>query len=307
MFEFVIRSINTSNEKGTAKNPVDKAIIKKGLGIVADAHRGMKNREISLLSREEIDGFKPDLPDGSFGENFTIEGLDTSNIKLLDRMKLRDVVLEVSKIGKECHDRCHIYYSMGDCIMPKKGFFVRVIRGGGIVRPGAKAQYIPKTFKVAVITLSDRASQGVYQDKSGELITSQLQQYFASSDRQVLIDKIVIPDSSLKLISLFLKFIFKSYDIVMTTGGTGVSPKDITIGITRLFVKKEIPGIAEFIRNKYGQHNRNALTSRSLVGVNGKTLIFCLPGSVKAVNEYLAEIIPMLNHLFSMVHDLDMH
>jgi molybdopterin adenylyltransferase len=302
--KFLLKSINISKEKGTAKWAVDRAVLKKAVGIVGDAHKGMKNREISLLAREEIDGFKPDLKDGSFGENFTISGLDCSKVKLLDYLKVGKSLLQISKIGKECHDRCHIFKEMGDCIMPKKGFFARVLNGG-IIKAGAQAVFIPKSYKAVIITLSDRASKNIYKDKSGEVIVTLLAKHFEGINRKIQIEKIVIPDSKWRLAWLFKKFLFKKYDFIITTGGTGVGQRDITIDVARKYVKKELSGITEFIRSKYGVLNRNALISRSVVGVNGKTFIACLPGSVNAVTEYMEEMIPMFSHIFCMLYDVD--
>jgi molybdopterin adenylyltransferase len=306
MSEFIFESINTSEKKGTKKFPVNKVILKKRVGITEDAHKGMKNREISLLSREEIDSFKSDLPNGSFGENITTKGLDSSKIRLLDYIKVNNVLLQISKIGKECHDRCHIYKSMGDCIMPKKGYFCRVLKGG-VIRSGDKAIYSPRQYKVAIITVSDRASTGVYQDKSGPQIRQKLDEYFSAINRQCDYDSFLVPDSKIKLGICFLKLLFNNYDLIVTTGGTGVSKRDITIEVVRRFIKKELPGISEFIRNKYGQNNKNALVSRSVVGVNGRTLICAMPGSTNAVTEYMNELIPMFDHLFNMMSDVDSH
>jgi len=97
------------------------------------------------------------------------------------------------------------------------------------------------------------------------------------------------------------------YDIIITTGGTGIGPKDFTPDVVKPMLEKEIPGIMEMIRMKYGQQKPNALVSRSVAGVIGETLVFTLPGSVKAVEEYMTEILTMLEHLIYMLHSLDFH
>lgn len=307
MSEFVIKSINVSEKKGVAKTPVGVAYIAKNLGIRGDAHRGMKNRQISLLSREEIDAFKPDLADGSFGENFTTLGLDTDRVRLLDRIRIGNTLMEVSKIGKTCHDRCHIYHTMGDCIMPKKGFFVRVIKGSQIISKETQAQYLPKTFRVGIITLSDRAARGEYHDRSGDIAARMLEEHFTRQGRLYHIDRYLMPDSRRHLFWTLARLLLKKYDLILTTGGTGISSRDITVGVVRALVQKKLPGIMDFIRNKYGTINPKALISRSIAGVRGQSLIFTLPGSINGVTEYLTEILPMLDHLFAMIHDLDTH
>ena len=94
---------------------------------------------------------------------------------------------------------------------------------------------------------------------------------------------------------------------MITTGGTGIGPRDFTHDVVRRLLDKEIPGIMEFIRIKYGTDKPAALLSRSVAGVMGKSLIFTLPGSLKAVNEYMAEISTSLMHMIHMLHGLDSH
>lgn len=305
--EFIIKSINISDKKGIAKHTVQCATIKQNVGIVEDAHKGMKYRQVSILSREEIDNFRADLIDGSFGENFTTQGLELSDLQLMDTIMIGHIQFQVSKIGKKCHDKCHIYHSVGDCIMPKKGTFLKVIKGGGKISSGDKAYFIPKKYKVAVVTLSDRAYKNEYEDVSGKIVQKHLVDYFDSINRSAQIDRILIPDTKLKLLNVLIKLTFKKYDLVITTGGTGIGPKDITIDVMKPFLKKELSGITEYIRNKYGSNNPKALISRSIAGVRKKTLFFSLPGSVKGVHEYMAEITPLFSHLFCMINDVDDH
>jgi molybdenum cofactor synthesis domain-containing protein len=106
---------------------------------------------------------------------------------------------------------------------------------------------------------------------------------------------------------LLTEAISGQFDIIITTGGTGIGPRDITPDIVRSVIEKEIPGIMEMIRFKYGAEKPNALLSRSVAGVAGKSLIFTLPGSVKAVNEYMAEITRSVKHALYMLHGLDTH
>lgn len=306
---FHIESINVSSKKREKKKSVPSVLIRVGLGLNGDAHQGIKNQEVSFLSREEIDAFNAKLPNGSFGENLTLSGINTDTIEWLDRIVVGNnvvgnVELEITRKGKTCHERCHIYDENGDCIMPKKGFFARVIRGG-VVRQGDSAQLIPKTFKVAIVTLSDRAFKGVYEDGSGALTESEMTAYFKNINRLCEIKKTLLPDSASALRKAIKQALREGADLIITTGGTGIGPRDMTIETVRPFIQKELVGVTEYIRNKYGKTNKNALLSRSLCGVHKQSVIFCLPGSVKAVKEYLAEILPMLNHVIAMVHDID--
>jgi molybdenum cofactor synthesis domain-containing protein len=117
----------------------------------------------------------------------------------------------------------------------------------------------------------------------------------------------IIPDSRHKLEKLVNQAKDELIDFVFTTGGTGIGPRDFTVDIIKPLLDKEIPGIMEMIRMKYGVVKTQALLSRSVAGVMGKTLVFTLPGSVKAVKEYMDEILQSLMHLVYMMHGLDMH
>ena len=94
---------------------------------------------------------------------------------------------------------------------------------------------------------------------------------------------------------------------MITTGGTGIGPKDFTPDVIRPMLDKEIPGLMDHIRLKYGAEKPNALISRSIAGVMGNTLVFALPGSVKAVNEYMEEILKSFWHMIYMLHGIDSH
>ena len=114
-------------------------------------------------------------------------------------------------------------------------------------------------------------------------------------------------DNPEKLKALLLKSKEDKTDLIFTTGGTGIGPRDFTPDVVKPFLDKEIPGIMEMIRLKYGAEKPNALVSRSIAGVMDKSLVFTLPGSIKAVNEYLPEIFKSMMHMIYMLHGLDKH
>ncbi|MCI0469045.1 MAG: MOSC domain-containing protein [Nitrospirae bacterium] len=132
-----IVSINISEKKGERKKPVNEAVIKENCGIDGDAHASDKwHRQVSLLALESVKKMQAmglDVKPGDFAENITTEGLDLISLPIGTRIRLgMDVIGEVSQIGKECHDRCAIYYQAGDCVMPKEGIFIKILRGGRI-------------------------------------------------------------------------------------------------------------------------------------------------------------------------------
>jgi len=136
-----VLAVSVSSKKGDAKTPVPCAELREGHGLVGDAHAGGNHRQVSLLAREDVRSFEKKehpLSPGDFAENITTEGIDLSRLKTGDRLLLgQTVLLEVSQLGKECHAGCRILELMGDCLMPRKGIFARVLNGGR-VNPGDK-------------------------------------------------------------------------------------------------------------------------------------------------------------------------
>lgn len=134
-----IVSIATSRRKGTRKTAVEEVVVVKDHGIEGDAHAGPWHRQVSFLAHESIDKARQgglNVTFGDFAENFATEGIDWRKVPLGTQFKLGDKVLvEVTQIGKECHQKCAIYYQAGDCIMPREGIFARVLEGG-VIRNG---------------------------------------------------------------------------------------------------------------------------------------------------------------------------
>jgi len=131
-----IVSIAKSKKKGTRKTIVEEVLVKKDHGIEDDAHSGPWHRQVSFLSSESIMAAKErglDVTFGDFAENFATEGIDWMKIPIGTQLRLGEsTIVEVTQIGKECHNKCAIYYQAGDCIMPKEGIFARVLEGGSI-------------------------------------------------------------------------------------------------------------------------------------------------------------------------------
>ena len=134
-----IVSLAVSKKKGTRKKIVKEALLIQDHGIEGDAHAGPWHRQVSFLAAESIENASRqglEVTFGDFAENIATSGIAWQEIPLGTQLRLGDSVLvEVTQIGKECHNRCAIYYMAGDCIMPKEGIFARVLEGGKI-RPG---------------------------------------------------------------------------------------------------------------------------------------------------------------------------
>lgn len=130
-----IVSINISENKGTVKLPVNSAILKEDYGIVGDAHAGDTIRQISLLDSESIKeakerGISVDM--GDFAENITTEGIDLLSLNIGDELTVGNGLLQITQIGKKCHQMCEVGRRVGDCIMPRRGIFAKVIKGADI-------------------------------------------------------------------------------------------------------------------------------------------------------------------------------
>ncbi len=130
-------AINISDRKGIRKKPVKAAVIKTEFGIEGDAHASSEwHRQVSLLAVESIKKMQDlglNVNPGDFAENITTEGIDLLKLPIGTTLTIGEgIEVEVSQIGKECHTRCAIYYQAGDCVMPKEGIFVKVLKGGKI-------------------------------------------------------------------------------------------------------------------------------------------------------------------------------
>lgn len=138
-------AINISKRKGIPKEQIEQGVFIEDLGLEGDAHAANWHRQVSLLAQESIDkaiamgadGLEP----GNFAENITTEGVVLYELPVGTRMKIGETIQEVTQIGKECHQKCAIFHTIGDCVMPKEGIFTKVIKGG-IIKPGDSIEII---------------------------------------------------------------------------------------------------------------------------------------------------------------------
>lgn len=131
-------AICISEKKGIGKRRIEEIELIEGFGLKGDAHGGNWHRQVSLLEKEKIEDFIArggKVKFGDFGENLVTEGLDLDKIQVGDKISVGDAILEITQKGKKCHDKCHIYKMVGDCIMPKNGVF-GTVQKGSVVKPG---------------------------------------------------------------------------------------------------------------------------------------------------------------------------
>lgn len=293
-----VRAICMSERRGTQKHSVEKAVLTTDWGIVGDAHGGKWHRQISLLSFDKIEDFKrksADIDFGAFGENLVVEGFDFRNLPVGTRLQCNDVILEMTQIGKECHTHCQIYYKMGDCIMPREGVFAKVIQEGTIAVGDEMIMLEPRQdrpFQAAVITLSDKGFKGEREDKSGPLLESILEE-----QGYEVVESIILPDEQPRIEKELIRLSDgRQLDLILTTGGTGLSNRDVTPEATLAVATRNVPGIAEAIRAYSMSITKRAMLSRGASVVRNNTLIINLPGSPKAVKESMDVISSELSH-----------
>lgn len=128
-----VAAVSVGLRKGEKKTPVPSAAFVRDHGIAGDAHAGPGPRQVSLLSAGSVAKMKARglrVGPGDFAENVTVEGLDVAALRVGDRLRIGSALVEITGIGKECHDRCAIYAAAGDCVMPREGAFARVVRSG---------------------------------------------------------------------------------------------------------------------------------------------------------------------------------
>lgn len=288
-----------SKEKGVPKTSIGQGNLLVGFGLEGDAHGGPWHRQISLLAQESIEKMKalglPDLKPGDFAENLTTQGLELHKLPVGTQMKIGETLLEVTQIGKECHHGCAIFQKVGKCIMPKEGIFVKVLQGG-LVKEGDKIEVLP-LLKVGIITASDKGSRGEREDKSGATI----KELVVNLPGEV-VSYAVIPDEKEVIKEKMLEMIEKEkLDLILTTGGTGLGPRDVTPDVTLEIVERVIPGIGEAMRLESLKKTNRAMLSRAVAGSRGNSLIINLPGSPKAVRECLEVVLPVIPHALEIL------
>lgn len=302
-------AVCTSDRKGIQKKDVSTAHFSAEWGIDGDAHAGKWHRQISLLSADKIEAFNKrgaNVIPGAFGENLVVEGFDFRALPVGTLLRCNDVLLEMTQIGKECHSHCEIYKKMGECIMPREGVFARVIEPGSIsvgdeMSIEKREWHFP--WQAAVITLSDKAAAGERKDESGPAIAKRLRE--ASYE---VVEEIVIPDDERVLKQQLIRLCDqRQLDLILTTGGTGCSARDITPEATLAIADKNVPGIAEAMRAESLKITKHAMISRAASVIRGKTLIINLPGSPRACMENMDVFMDTIPHAMGLlrneVHD----
>lgn len=293
-----VLAVCRSDQRGVPKIDVGAGHFTKNHGLDGDAHAGAWHRQVSLLSAEQIARFNEKgagvIP-GAFGENLVVEGFDFRALPVGTLLRCNGALLELTQIGKECHAHCAIYQKMGECIMPREGVFARVLESGDIKAGDEmvlEARKSPRPWQAAVITLSDRAFRGQRADESGPAIGKRL----AENGYEVC-EGLLLPDDGGELKAQLVRLCDqRQLDLILTTGGTGFSPRDVTPEATLAVADRNAPGLAEAVRAASMKRAPRAMLSRAVSVIRGKTLIVNLPGSPKACMECMDVFLNVLPH-----------
>ncbi|MBM3333232.1 molybdenum cofactor biosynthesis protein [Candidatus Sumerlaeota bacterium] len=286
--------------KGTGKTAVGEAALRAEHGIEGDAHAGSGHRQVSLLDVADIEELKQRglaVMPGAFGENLGVRDLPFAEIGLGSRLCIgASAELMISQIGKQCHSPCAIYAAAGDCIMPRVGLFAKVVSDGRI-RQGDAVVVLEKVdralFQAVVLTISDSCSRGEAQDTAGPAVVALLSGpgCFHVYRQKILPDEKAAIEGDLRHYADG-----HSLDLILTVGGTGFSPRDVTPEATRSVIERLAPGLDEAMRAAALKATPLGILSRGVSGIRGATLIVNLPGSTKAAAENLSAILPALPH-----------
>lgn len=151
-------------------------------------------------------------------------------------------------------------------------------------------------YTASIITVSDRAASGIYEDKSGPALIEMLKK-----QGYPILNSIIIPDEKITIKNAIIENCDKGVHLILTTGGTGFAPRDITPEATKEVIDREAPGIAEYMRQKSMELTHRGMLSRGIAGIRNKSLIINLPGSPKGAVENLSFVLPHLKHGLDML------
>lgn len=287
-----ITSVCRSERRGTVKQNIKSGVLVENFGLEGDAHGGNWHRQVSLLSQDSIDAFNArgaGVGAGAFGENLAVSGLDLKTLPVGCRLRIgKTALLEITQIGKTCHTSCEIAQRMGECIMPQEGIFARVLRGGAV----AVGDSVSVVWRAAVLTISDKGAAGLREDRSGPAVCALAEQHGYH-----VVETAVIPDD-FDTITAKLRALCDAdrADLILTTGGTGFAPRDVTPEATEAVITRRTPGIAEAMRAGSLAITPRAMLSRATAGIRAKVLIVNPPGSPKGATENLAFVVDSLGH-----------
>ncbi|WP_420642472.1 molybdopterin adenylyltransferase [Candidatus Leptofilum sp.] len=152
-------------------------------------------------------------------------------------------------------------------------------------------------MQVGILTVSDRGARGEYEDRSGPILADIVQNYTPWQVSQ----RAIVPDEMEAIINTLIDWCDAGVNLILTSGGTGFAPRDVTPEATKAVLERETPGIAEALRAESLKITRHAMLSRAVAGIRGRTLIINMPGNPKAVRENMDVLLPILPHALELL------
>jgi len=288
-----------SEEKGVRKREVSAIDIRFNEGVAGDAHGDDPKRRVSLLGDESVEKLRsgfPELKPGDFAENILTEGMVLYELPIGTILRIGETELEVTQIGKECHKGCEIRRLTGDCVMPREGIFAEVVKEGRIMPGDAIEVLKTEKYNAAVITVSDRCAAGEREDAGGPLVREMLE-----NAGYEIVRVSIVPDEIDAIKAELCRCASENIALIVTTGGTGFSPRDVTPEATEFVCERMAPGIPEAMRAAGLRITERAMLSRQAAGIRGRSLIVNLPGSPKAAKENFESVVSALEHGLEML------
>ncbi len=292
-----IQHICVNNRPGL-KHPVESALLIAGAGIDGDWHAGLGHRSVSLLAEEDLHSLtRGKWGPGTFSENIVCRDLPLATLGVGTRLGLgKNAILTISQIGKHFHQPEHVERISGQYLMAHAGVFATVQQDGEVF-PGDAIEVleeVPRSVPQAVvITVSDRCFRGETVDTAGpavaDLLRHELQAHVQHIDL-VADDKVAISEILQRYCDQY------SIDLLVTAGGTGPAPRDVTPEATSAVIERATPGFDEAMRLASLAKTPTAILSRGTSGIRGSTFIINLPGSERGAVENLEAIIKALPH-----------
>ncbi|RKZ09675.1 hypothetical protein DRQ25_05670 [Candidatus Fermentibacteria bacterium] len=296
-----VSAVCLSGKRQTRKVKQDSVLLIENFGIQDDAHAGIGPRQVSILSelshaKMEAEGIA--TSPGCCGENIDIHGAIEMHT-LLPGVQLKlgeSALVKITGIGKDNTDG-HADNVIRGNIFPVEGVFAEVLTGG-TVKPDDPIEVLRNSgFTAGVLTVSDSASRGDYQDLSGPALIELLDSNGFLPARYA-----IVPDEVPQIVEKLENWCDDGFlDVLFTTGGTGFSVRDVTPEATRDVCDREVPGIPEMIRQKSALIIESAWLSRARAGIRKRTLVINLPGSRKASVECAGFALPLLGHALEIL------